>query len=70
LGKLYIMVYTEYQILSELNIYEFTQKVNQQMKEGWQPSGNVNLLLAHIANDLKIVEQGDLVIIYSQAMVR
>lgn len=40
------------------------------MKEGWQPSGNVNLLLAHISNDLKVVEKGDLVIIYSQAIVR
>jgi thiamine phosphate synthase YjbQ (UPF0047 family) len=64
------MPYTEYQIISELNIYEFTKKINQLMKEMWQPSGNVNLLLAHISNDLKVVESGDLVIIYSQAMVR
>jgi hypothetical protein len=64
------MPYTEYQIISELNIYEFTQKINKLMKEGWQPSGNVNLLLAHISNDLKVTETGDLVIIYSQAIVR
>ncbi len=64
------MPYTEYQIISDLNIYEFTKIVNSKMKEGWQPNGNVNLLLAHIANDLKVVENGDLVIIYSQAMVR
>ena len=64
------MPYTEYQIVSDLNIYEFTKLVNNWMKEGWQPSGNVNLLLAHIANDLKVVDEGDLVIIYSQAMVR
>ena len=63
-------MYKEYQILSELNIYEFTQKVNKEMQEGWQPSGNVNLLLAHMANDLKVADKGDIVIIYSQAMVR
>ncbi len=63
-------MYKEYQILSELNIYEFTQKVNKEMREGWQPSGNVNLLLAHMANDLKVADKGDIVIIYSQAMVR
>ena len=64
------MAYKEYQIISDINIFDFTKKVNEQMQEGWHPNGNVNLLMAHLTNDLKVVEQGDLVIIYSQAMVR
>lgn len=64
------MPYKEYQILSDVNIYEFTKKMNKYMQEGWQPSGNVNLLLARLDEHTKVAETGDLCIIYSQAIVR
>ncbi len=65
------MPYTEYEILSDINIYEFTKKMNKYMQEGWQPSGNVNLLLAHLDDHSKVTESGGvLCIIYSQAIVK
>ena len=65
------MPYTEYQIISEVNIFEFTKKMNNLMKDGWQPSGNVSIMLANLDAHLKVVDKGgDLCIIYAQAIVR